>query len=88
MGMVLAKVDLEIGRHYAEHLVKDADLRTRVFDRIAAEHERAARWHATITGSDDPLAGNPGLSRSIRNRDRSNIVKRFLHESCRNSRWT
>ncbi len=25
-------------------------------------------WHARITGSDDPLADNPSLARSIRNR--------------------
>ena len=29
---------------------------------------RTTAWHARITGSDDPLAGNPTLARSIRNR--------------------
>ena len=37
-------------------------------DRIVAEHRSTAAWHARITGSDDPLADNPTLARSIRNR--------------------
>ncbi len=67
MGMVLAKTDLEIGRHYAE-LVEDVEQRHRVMGAIAAEHERTVRWHATITGSTDLLAGNPALARSVANR--------------------
>jgi phosphoenolpyruvate carboxylase len=67
MGMVLAKTDLGIAQRYAD-LVDDVDLRDRVFGAIAGEHERAVRWHATITGSHDLLAGNPGLSHSIANR--------------------
>jgi phosphoenolpyruvate carboxylase len=67
MGMVLAKTDLDIGRRYSE-LVDDEMLRGRIFGAIANEHERSTRWHATITGSDDLLAGNPALARSIANR--------------------
>jgi phosphoenolpyruvate carboxylase len=67
MGMVLAKTDLRIGRRYAE-LVDDVGLGERVFGAIAAEHERTVRWHATITGSDELLADNPALARSIANR--------------------
>jgi phosphoenolpyruvate carboxylase len=68
MGMVLVKSDLEIGRRYAEALVDDPDLRHDVFSRIAAEHARTLRWHHRITGSADPLADNPLLARSLRNR--------------------
>jgi phosphoenolpyruvate carboxylase len=68
MGMVLAKTDLAIGEHYATALVDDAGLRDAVFDRIRSEHGLASRWHAELTGSADPLADNPALARSIRNR--------------------
>jgi phosphoenolpyruvate carboxylase len=68
MGMVLAKTDLAIGRRYADALVADVELRDRVFEVIAAEHELTRRWHAELTGSDDPLVDNPTLARSIRNR--------------------
>ena len=67
MGMVLAKTDVSIGRRYAT-LVDDVELRERVMDAIEAEHARTLRWHATITGSTDLLAGNPGLARSVANR--------------------
>jgi len=68
MGMVLAKTDLAIGRHYAEALVADGALRAAVFERIEHEHELTTRWHAELTGSADPLVDNPALARSIRNR--------------------
>jgi phosphoenolpyruvate carboxylase len=67
MGMVLAKTDLNIAAHYAT-LVTDERLRKTVFDRIAAEHERAVHWHGVITGSTNLLADNPSLARSIANR--------------------
>jgi phosphoenolpyruvate carboxylase len=68
MGMVLAKTDMAIGRRYAEVLVVDADLRSDIMTRVEREHALARAWHARLTGSDDPLAANPALSRSIRNR--------------------
>ena len=43
-------------------------VRRRIMDRIIGEHELTVAWHARITGSDDPLADNPSLARSIRNR--------------------
>ncbi len=67
MGMVLAKTDLSIAAHYAT-LVPDESLRETVFGRIAAEHAQAIHWHGVITGSNDLLADNPSLSRSIANR--------------------
>ena len=68
MGMVLAKTDLAVGRHYADSLVVDAELRDEIFGMIEREHALARRWHARITGSADPLSTNPSLARSIRNR--------------------
>jgi phosphoenolpyruvate carboxylase len=68
MGMVLAKADIGIGTMYADALVASESLRTPILERIRDEHRRTSEWHARITGSDDPLAGNPTLARSIRNR--------------------
>jgi phosphoenolpyruvate carboxylase len=68
MGMVLAKTDLAIGRRYADALVTDPSLREEILAMISTEHALAREWHARLTGSPDPLATNPALSRSIRNR--------------------
>jgi phosphoenolpyruvate carboxylase len=68
MGMVLAKTDIEIGRRYADALVDDVARRDEIFGQIEREHELALIWHTRLTGSDDPLADNPALERSIRNR--------------------
>jgi phosphoenolpyruvate carboxylase len=68
MGMVLAKVDIKIGRLYAESLVDDLEARSDIFGQIVAEHELTRSWHHKITGSADPLADNPLLARSLRNR--------------------
>ena len=68
MGMVLAKTDLAIGRRYADALVVDPAVRDDVFGLIEREHDLARRWHARLTGSEDPLVDNPALARSIRNR--------------------
>jgi phosphoenolpyruvate carboxylase len=67
MGMVLAKTDLGLAARYAG-LVRDEELRARVFDQITAEHERTCRMLLAITGDDGLLADNPSLKRSIRNR--------------------
>ena len=68
MGMVLAKADIDIGRRYAEVLVENDAMRTDIFGRIEAEHTLTRTWHERITGSADPLADNPLLARSLRNR--------------------
>ena len=67
MDMVLAKTDLAIASRYAG-LVADAELRERIFKRIAAEHGTTLRCLETITGAHERLAGNPLLARSIQNR--------------------
>ena len=43
-------------------------LRRRVFDKIAAEHQRSINAHKLITGQDNLLADNPALARSVFNR--------------------
>jgi phosphoenolpyruvate carboxylase len=67
MDMVLAKTDLAIASRYAE-LVPERPLREGIFARIEAEWRRTRHWLAAITGTDRPLADNPTLARSIRNR--------------------
>jgi phosphoenolpyruvate carboxylase len=67
MAQVLAKSDMGLAGRYAQ-LVSDEQLRRRVFDSIAAEHERTIRMHQLITGHDDLLADNPALARSVFNR--------------------
>jgi phosphoenolpyruvate carboxylase len=68
MGMVLAKADIDIGRRYADVLVEDDTTRNDIFGAIETEHTLTRRWHERITGSPDPLADNPLLARSLRNR--------------------
>jgi phosphoenolpyruvate carboxylase len=67
MAQVLAKTDLGLAAHYAE-LVQDEALRSRVFDKIVAEHQRSINAHKLITGQDNLLADNPALARSVFNR--------------------
>jgi phosphoenolpyruvate carboxylase len=67
MDMVLAKSDLAIASRYAE-LVADAKLREQIFGRLSAEWQRTRKWLAAITGSQELLADNPTLARSIRAR--------------------
>ena len=65
LDQVLARSDLSIGRRYAA-LVPDPELRDRVFDRIAAEHERTVATVLAVTGRPTLLADNPELARSLR----------------------
>lgn len=67
MDMVLAKTDLGIASRYAS-LVPDEQLRERIFTRISAEHAATLRCLEEITGTQERLAGNPLLARSIQNR--------------------
>jgi phosphoenolpyruvate carboxylase len=66
LGMVLAKTDLHIGEAYGS-LVTDAAIRGRVWSQIKTEWQRCRNAYVQIVGS-DPLADNPTLARSIRNR--------------------
>ncbi|MGL4305483.1 MAG: phosphoenolpyruvate carboxylase [Mycobacteriaceae bacterium] len=67
MAQVLAKSDMGLAARYAE-LVSNVDLRERVFAMITAEHKRTIDMYLAITGSDDLLADNPALARSVFNR--------------------
>jgi len=67
MDMVLAKTDLAIASRYAE-LVTDKELRERIFKRITEEYHQTLGCLESITGTQDRLAGNPLLARSITNR--------------------
>jgi phosphoenolpyruvate carboxylase len=67
MAQVLAKSDMGLAARYSE-LVPDEALRRRVFDKLAAEHDRTIAMYKLITGHDDLLADNPALARSVFNR--------------------
>ncbi|WP_420039938.1 phosphoenolpyruvate carboxylase [Gordonia sp. MP11Mi] len=67
MAQVLAKSDMGLAYRYAQ-LVPDVELRDRVFSMIVDEHERTIAMCAAITGTDDLLADNDALKRSVVNR--------------------
>ncbi|MBL8447792.1 MAG: phosphoenolpyruvate carboxylase [Zoogloeaceae bacterium] len=67
MDMVLAKSDIAIASRYAG-LVRDVDLRQKIFGAIRAEHAATLAALLQITGQAELLDGNPLLKRSIRNR--------------------
>lgn len=67
MEMVLAKSDIGIASRYAQ-LVKDADLRHRIFPRLEAEHALTISVLKQISGREEFLSDNPLLKRSIVNR--------------------
>jgi phosphoenolpyruvate carboxylase len=66
LGMVLAKTDLRIGEAYSS-LVQNKEIRERIWTQIKAEWERTKAAYVNIVGA-EPLADNPTLARSIRNR--------------------
>jgi phosphoenolpyruvate carboxylase len=67
MAMVLSKTDMAVASRYA-NMVRDEALRDAVYSRIADEHARTLAALAEITGHAHPLADNPTLARSLRNR--------------------
>jgi phosphoenolpyruvate carboxylase len=67
MDMVLAKVDLTVGRRYAE-LVPDRPLCHTIFSTIETEWSRTVGALTAITGASRRLAENPELARSIAHR--------------------
>lgn len=67
MAQVLAKSDLGLAARYAD-LVPDPALRERVFGKIADEHRRTIEMYFAITETDDLLADNHALKRSVFNR--------------------
>jgi phosphoenolpyruvate carboxylase len=67
MDMVLAKTDIALASRYSE-LVTDAQLRDLVFPQLKRELERTIGFVLNISGSQELLAQNPWLARSIQNR--------------------
>jgi phosphoenolpyruvate carboxylase len=66
--MALAKSDLDIAERYSS-LVDDAELRTRIWQRIRDEHERSVREILRLTGQNRLLDREPVLRRSIDRRN-------------------
>ncbi|MBD0021279.1 phosphoenolpyruvate carboxylase [Gordonia pseudamarae] len=67
MAQVMAKSDMGLAHRYAQ-LVPDEQLREKVFGMIVDEHERTIDMYFRITGTDDLLADNAALKRSVYNR--------------------
>ncbi|MFW0794623.1 phosphoenolpyruvate carboxylase [Gordonia sp. CPCC 205515] len=67
MAQVLAKSDMGLAHRYAQ-LVEDVELRDTVFGMIVEEHERTIAMYSKITGTEDLLADNSALKRSVYNR--------------------
>lgn len=67
MEMVLAKSSIAIASRYAE-LVKDVQLRSKIFNRIRDEWQISIDVILEITGHERLLHGDPVLESSIRNR--------------------
>jgi phosphoenolpyruvate carboxylase len=66
--LAMSKADLSIAHAYAE-LVPKAELRDRIFGKLAEEFRRTERMLLAISGKNELLAENPVLSRSIRLRN-------------------
>jgi phosphoenolpyruvate carboxylase len=67
MDMVLAKTDMSLARRYAD-LSTDRDIAVRIFATLDAEWKQTVEVLNEITGTEQRLADNPALARSIRHR--------------------
>jgi phosphoenolpyruvate carboxylase len=67
-ALALAKTDMAVAAEYSR-LVEDADLRDRVWGRIAAEHERSRRAVLNVKQVDDLLADVPWFAVSLKKRN-------------------
>ena len=68
MGMVLAKADSASARCTPTPWCPTRSPAGGSWTASSPSTRSTVAWHARITGSDDPLADNPTLARSIRNR--------------------
>jgi phosphoenolpyruvate carboxylase len=68
--LALAKADMVIAGHYSE-LDDDADARKRIWQRIAAEYDRARQAILDIVGSRELLGATPWFQKSIEARNPS-----------------
>jgi phosphoenolpyruvate carboxylase len=69
-SLALAKADMYIAQRYAE-LAPDADVRRRIWQRIAAERDRTRQAILDIVGGSELLAATPWFQRSIEARNPS-----------------
>lgn len=67
MDMVLAKTDLALARRYAA-LATDHEISKRIFTTVETEWKRTVQALNEIAGTQERLADNPALARSIRHR--------------------
>jgi phosphoenolpyruvate carboxylase len=66
--MILAKADLTIARLYAD-LLEDQEVATRIYSRIADEHQRTVEVVLQVSGQQALLERSPVLQRSIQRRN-------------------
>lgn len=81
--MTLAKVDIQIARHYVREL-SDPERRERaeeLFECIAAERARTRDWVLAIAQHDELLDNEPQLQRSVRLRNGSIVPLGFIQVS-------
>jgi phosphoenolpyruvate carboxylase len=81
--MTLAKVDLQIARHYVRELSNKEDLERfeRLFDKIAQEHRLTSDLILLITENKRLLDGDPSLQRSVQLRNGTIVPLGFLQVS-------
>ena len=81
--MTLAKVDIQMARHYVEELSKPEDMPRfeRVFEQIANEYYLTRDLVLSITGHKRLLDGDPVLQRSVQLRNGTIVPLGFLQVS-------
>ncbi|MEL7083069.1 MAG: phosphoenolpyruvate carboxylase [Cyanobacteria bacterium J06597_1] len=81
--MTLAKVDMQIARHYMRQLVSDQNRDTdeQLFERISSEMSRTRDLVLAIAEHQDLLDGDAQLQRSVRLRNSSIVPLGFLQVS-------
>jgi len=68
LQMALAKADLLIARQYAD-MIKDDEIRTRIFTLVEEEYDRTKKMLLEITGQEEILDNVPVIQESIRLRN-------------------
>ncbi|MBV6624118.1 MAG: phosphoenolpyruvate carboxylase [Rivularia sp. (in: Bacteria)] len=81
--MTLAKVDLQMGRHYVDKLSKAEDKQRfdRVFNQISSEYYLTKNLVLKITGHERLLDGDPVLQRSVQLRNGTIVPLGFIQVS-------
>jgi phosphoenolpyruvate carboxylase len=67
MAQVMSKAGMELAELYAR-LVDDREIADRILGVISAEFDLTRQMFGVVTGSEDLLADNPALARSVRRR--------------------